>query len=69
MRRSCFTVATLYLIVAGVNHGYRVSAAGEFTPCDRSSKSSVIYDGPADGFLKLPANQGATELPALPGNW
>jgi heat shock protein HslJ len=50
------------LVVAGVNHGYKVSAAGKFTPSDRSSQSPVIYDGPADRFLKVPAIQGATEF-------
>jgi hypothetical protein len=45
MRRSCFAVATLHcLVVAGVNHGYKVSAAGKFTPSDRSSQvKSILF--------------------------
>jgi heat shock protein HslJ len=63
MRRLLFAVVTLScLAIAGVNFGYKISAAEILNYSHSSIEPPVIHDDSSYGVLKSPANQRATQL-------
>jgi heat shock protein HslJ len=50
------------LAIAGVNFGYKISAAETLNYSHSSIQPPVIHDDSASGVLKFPANQRATQL-------